>query len=68
MKTIEQTIFGKDTLTVLVESKEGKGYVEYFVNGYQITEWATLKPIFQKLLTVLADYACDNLGVSKWSY
>lgn len=68
MKTIEQITFGKDVLTVLVESKDGKGYVEYFLNGYQISEWDKIQPIFQNLFTVLADYTCDNLLVPKWSY
>lgn len=69
MKTIQNITYGKDELTVLVtETEEGKGHVEYFVNGYQVTDWTRLKSVYQKLFSAMADDVCNKAGLTKWSY
>ena len=69
MKTIQNITYGKDELTVLVtEHDNDKAAVDYFINGYQITEWSQLKPVFKDLLTAAADDVCRNLRLTKWSY
>lgn len=69
MKTIQNITYGKDELTVLVtELDNDKAAVDYFINGYQITEWSQLKPVFKDLLTAASDDVCRNLRLTKWSY
>jgi hypothetical protein len=69
MKAIKTILYGNDTLAVLVEEKENThGYVDYFINGYHVTEWKRIKPEFQTLLTSLANILCDELYLIKWSY
>lgn len=69
MKTLRTiTEQGVQLAVVITEIEEGKAQVEYFVNGYQALRWSDLKPIYQKLLTVLADDECELLRLVKWSY
>jgi tetrahydromethanopterin S-methyltransferase subunit F len=45
-----------------------KGYVNYFIEGSQITDWSKLITRYQRLFTTLADNLCEGLAVIKWSY
>lgn len=45
-----------------------KAAIEYFINGYQVTDWSKIKPVFQNLFTVISDEVCRNLKATKWSY
>ena len=58
-------------LAVLVETKpedDTKGYVSYFINGIEITDWSRLVKRYQVMFTALADNLCEGLAVQKWSY
>lgn len=69
MKTLRTiTEQGIQLAVVITEIENGKAQVEYFVNGYHMLRWTDIKPIYQKLLTVLADDECELLGLIKWSY
>lgn len=69
MKTIQNLTYGKDELTVLVtELDNEKAAVEYFINGYQVTDWSKIKPVFQNLLTAMADDVCKGYALTKWTY
>lgn len=69
MKTLRTiTEQGVQLAVIITEIEEGKAQVEYFVNGYQVLRWSDLKPIYQKLLMVLADDECELLRLIKWSY
>lgn len=71
MKAIEIINYENKRLGVLVETKpdsEIKGYVSYFIDGIEITDWSKLVKRYQVMLTVLADNLCEALGLIKWSY
>jgi hypothetical protein len=69
MKTLQNFTYGKEELTVVVtELDEKKAAVEYFINGIQISDWESIKPVFQNLLIAASDDVCNNLGLTKWSY
>jgi len=71
MKAIEIINYENKRLGVLVETKpedDTKGYVSYFIDGIEITDWSKLVKRYQVMLTVLADNLCEGLGLIKWSY
>jgi hypothetical protein len=71
MKAIEIINYENKRLGVLVETKEDsdtKGYVSYFIDGIEITDWSKLVKRYQLMFTALADNICDGLGLQKWSY
>ena len=71
MKAIEMISYEGKRLSVLVETlpdNDTKGYVSYFVDGIQITDWGKLVKRYQRILTALADNLCEGLAVTKWSY
>lgn len=69
MKTVETINYQNTTLTILVQVDEhSKAHVEYFVNGYQVTDWGQLRTIYKNLFNALADEECKRLNAVKWSY
>lgn len=71
MKAIETIIYESKAFTTLVETQandEINGFVYYFIDGMQITDWSKLTPRYQRIFTVMADNLCEKSGVSKWSY
>jgi len=69
MKTIETLTYNGFNLSVLVTVDNfDKATVEYFINGMEIGEWATIKHEFQLLFTSLVDITCKKLGATKWAY
>ena len=71
MKALEMINYDGKILAVLVETKpedDTKGYVSYFINGIEITDWSRLVKRYQVMFTALADNLCEGLAVQKWSY
>jgi len=69
MKTLESLTYENKNLTVLVdEIEDGKARVDYFINGLEITDFGTIKPVYQMLFTVIADDVCSKLKLQKYSY
>lgn len=63
MKTLESLIYENQALSVLVdEIEDGKARVDYFINGLEITDFGTIKPVYQMLFTVIADDVCSKLN------
>ena len=56
-------------LTVLLDEKEeGKAFIDYFVNGEQVTVWSKLKVAQATKLAEMATEICEAHGLAKWSY
>jgi hypothetical protein len=70
MKAIETIIYNGKILSVLVQtqSEENKGYISYFIDGLEITDFDKITKQFQRIFTALADNICEGLGLVKWSY
>lgn len=70
MKAIETINYEGKTLAVLVETHEDetKGYVSYFIDGMQLTDWSKLVTRYQRIFSAIADNLCEGLAVTKWSY
>jgi hypothetical protein len=71
MKAIETVQYEGKVLGVLVETKpqdETKGYVSYFIDGIEITDWGRIAPRYRRILTALADNLCEVFCLTKWSY
>ena len=69
MKILETLNYNNTILTVLVEEKEpNKAFATYFINGYEVKDWALIKLIYQDLLTTLLDEICRQTQLKKWSY
>jgi hypothetical protein len=70
MKQIETATINNNTLAVLIEwnDSDEKAYVDYFINGYHVTDWSKIKPIFQTILTAIANDLCNTHKLIKWSY
>ena len=71
MKAVEMINYEGKHLSVLVETMpedETKGYVSYFIDGIQITDWGKLVKRYQRILTALADNLCEGMALTKWSY
>ena len=58
----------KEAVKKYSQTEKGKAAVNYFLNGFEVTDWSKIKPVFQQLFTVIADDVCKNLGLIKWSY
>ena len=67
MKQTETASINNTTLTVLIEWSEieKKANIDYFINGYQVTEWNKIKPLFQSILTAIADDLCYGYQLIK---
>ena len=69
MKTTDTIIHNNTQLTILVEEKEpNKAFATYFVNGFEVKEWATLKTIWQAIFIAMLDDICTINSLVKWSY
>ncbi len=71
MKAIEMISYEGKTLSIMVETMpddDKKGYVSYFIDGYEVKEWGKVVKRYQRILTALADNLCEGLAVQKWSY
>jgi len=71
MKAVEMINYEGKRLSVLVETMpedETKGYVSYFIDGIQITDWGKLVKRYQRILTALSDNLCEGMALTKWSY
>ena len=71
MKAIEIIETEGKRLGVLVETKgndETKGYVSYFIDGLEITDFSKLVTRYQRLFNTMADNLCKGLAVTKYSY
>ena len=71
MKAIEIISYEGKRLSVLVETMQDddtKGYVSYFIDGIEITDWSKLVKRYQRILTSLSDNLCEGLALTKWSY
>lgn len=71
MKTLSTLKIHKVELVCVVETLPGeeiKAHVDYFINGYHVTDWAKIKPEYQQLFNVMADVICSREGLIKWSY
>lgn len=71
MKAIEIINYDGKRLSILVETlpeSDTKGYVSYFVDGIEITDWSKLVKRYQRILEALSDNLCEGLGLVKWSY
>lgn len=71
MKAIETIIHDGKIFTVLVETQANdhtKGFVYYFIDGMQLTDWSKLITRYQRIFTVMADNLCEGFAVEKWSY
>ena len=71
MKAIEMINYEGKCLSVYVETMPGdetKGYVSYFIDGIQITDWGKLVKRYQRIFTALADNLCEGMTLIKWSY
>ena len=71
MKAVEIMDYEGKRFAVLVETMpedDTKGYVSYFIDGNQITDWSRLVKRYQVMFTALADNLCEGLAVTKWSY
>jgi len=67
MKALEMINYEGKRLSVLVETKpedDTKGYVSYFIDGIQITDWPKLVKRYQRILAALAVNLCEGLGVT----
>lgn len=68
MKATEIIQYEGKVLGVLVETQpndETKGYVTYFIDGYEITDWGRVVPRYRRILTALADNICEGLCLTK---
>lgn len=68
MKALEIMNYDGKGFAVLVETKpedETKGYVSYFINGIEITDWSKLVKRYQIMFTALADNLCEGLHIQK---
>ena len=70
MKQIETATINNNTLTVLLEWNETdkKAYIDYFINGENVIYWREIKPLYQSILTAIADDLCNTHKLIKWSY
>ncbi|MBP9690407.1 MAG: hypothetical protein KBE91_12390 [Bacteroidia bacterium] len=71
MKALEIMDYDNKRFGVLVETRpedDTKGYVSYFIEGIEITDWSKLVKRYQVMLTSLADNLCEGMAVQKWSY
>jgi hypothetical protein len=71
MKAIDIINYEGKTLAVLVETQgndETKGFVSYFIDGMQLTDWSKLVSRYQRIFSAMADNLCEGLAVTKWSY
>lgn len=71
MRATETISYEGKLLGVFVETMpddDTKGYVSYFIDGIQITDWSKLVKRYQRILTALSDNLCEGLSLTKWSY
>lgn len=69
MTTVETIHYRGVTLAVLVKvDDDSKATCTYFIDGNEIADWGRIKPVFQDLLTALADEICRNYKATKWIY
>lgn len=69
MTTVETIYFRGVALAVLVKvDDDSKATCTYFIDGNEIADWGRIKPVFQDLLTALADEICRNYKATKWIY
>jgi len=67
MKALEMINYEGKRLSVFLETKpedDTKGYVSYFIDGIQITDWTKLVKRYQRILAALAVNLCEGLGVT----
>lgn len=71
MKAIETLTYQGKVFAVLVETKqddEVNGYIHYFIDGTEITDYSRLLKTYQRMFTVMADNLCQGHGLIKYSY
>lgn len=69
MKALNTAIMDGKNLTVLMEElPEDKASISYFIDGLELTQWDAIKPLYQQILTVLADDICKGYCLTKWAY
>lgn len=69
MTAIETINYEGRTLAVLVQEQQpGKGYVQYYIDGIEVTDWGKIVTRYQRILSALADNLCETTGLAKWSY
>ena len=70
MKAIEMINYEGKSLSVFVETMpedETKGYVSYFIDGYEVKDWAKIVKRYHRILSALADNLCEGMALTKWS-
>lgn len=68
MRATEIIQYEGKLLGVLVETQpndETKGYVTYFIEGIEITDWGRIVPRYRRILTALADNLCELYRLTK---
>lgn len=71
MKALEIMNYDGKMFAVLVETKpkdDTKGYLSYFIDGNEITNFSRLVKRYQVMFTALSDTICDGLDLQKFSY
>jgi hypothetical protein len=70
MKALEIISYEGKTLSVFVETKydDNKGWVSYFIDGLEITDFDKILKRYQRIFEALADNICEGLQIEKHSY